>query len=90
MSIGGMIGHVIEDRFHAPGMSTVNKRVQVPYGPEKLVDTCVVGYVISEISHRRWIDRRNPDRIYSKPFQIIEPAYHARDIPYPIPITVLE
>src|SRR5262249_26327372 len=90
MTFGGVVGNEIEDDFDFSYVRRVHKSVEIFQRSEQGIDVAVVADVISEVRHRRWIDRRYPDRIDAKPFEIVEAFAYSLQITDTIAIRVLK
>src|SRR5262249_7194332 len=66
------------------------QRVEILKRAKQRMNVAVIRYVISKIHHRRWINRRQPDRINAKPGKIIQPGDHPLEISQAIAIAVGE
>ena len=52
------------------------------------IDPAIVGDVVSEVRHRRWVDRRNPDGIHAEPCQIAQRPTNSRQVADPVAIGI--
>jgi hypothetical protein len=86
----GVIGNEIEDDFDFSCVRRVHKPVKIFQRSEQGIDAAVVADVISEVRHRRRIDRRYPDCINAKPFEIVEAFAYSLQITDTIAIRVLK
>jgi hypothetical protein len=57
MLVGAVVRDKVEDQLEPAIMRSGNQPVEVFEGSEDRVNGAVVGYVVAEIRHRRWIDR---------------------------------
>src|SRR3954466_1464001 len=71
-------------------MKLANKLIEIGQGAEDWIDARVVGNIVAEISHRRGIDRRQPDRVHAEPIEIIEPRDNPAQIANAVPAGVLK
>src|SRR5437868_9383928 len=90
MLVGGMVGHEIEKEFQSPLVRGREQLVELVDSAELRIDVGVVGNVIAKIGHRRAKDRRHPDRINSKLYEVAKPAKHAGQIADPVSVGILE
>ena len=88
--VGGVVRHEIEDELQPAGMNVGDQPVEILERPEDRVDTAIVRDVITEVRHRRWEDRRQPDRVDAERNEMIEPPAHAFEIADPVSVRVLE
>src|ERR1700758_4928394 len=58
--------------------------VRAKYG----IDRAIIGNVIPEVTHRRFIKRRDPDRINAQRLEVIELGIDTGKITRSIPVTV--
>jgi hypothetical protein len=60
----------IEDRPETACVRRAYERVKMLHGAEQRIDAGVVRNVVAEICHRRWKDRRQPDRVDAERQQV--------------------
>src|SRR3546814_4578941 len=75
-----VVRHEIDDQLHAPRVRLRQQPVEVRERAEDRIDIAVIGDVVAEVRHRRGIEGRQPEHVDAEPFQIAEPALHARKI----------
>ncbi len=63
--------------------------VEVGQRAEERVDGAVVGDVVAEVVHGRWVDRRKPDRADVQALQVVEAADDARQVAHAVAVAVL-
>ena len=90
MPLGGVIGNEIEDDFYFARVRCGNEPVEVFQRSEQRIDIAVVADVVSEIRHRRGIDRRYPDCIDAKPREVIEALAQSLQVANAVAIRVLK
>ena len=66
MLVGGMIRDKVEQHLQAQFVRTGHEPVEVAERPEHRRDGAIVGDVVAEVGHRRWIDRRDPYGVHAK------------------------
>ena len=81
MPVGRVVRHEVDDYPYAALVGRGEQPVEVRQGAEDRVDVAVVGHVVSEVGHRRAIERRDPDRVYAERIgrAIVEVAQMRRD-----------
>src|SRR5215467_8141657 len=67
-----MVGNEVEDNFDRAPMRFVQKPHEASEFSKNRGDVAIVGDVIAEIGHRRWIYRGNPDRVDLEPGEVIQ------------------
>ena len=90
MPVGAVVGHEIQDHLQAPRMGDGQQSVEVLERPEQRIDGAVIGHVVTEIDHRRGIDRRDPDRIDAEHGEIVEPQLDTLQVANPVAVRVLK
>src|SRR6266850_3657194 len=80
MLVGSMIGDIIEQELHAARMNIGEQGIEVCQRAEDRIDVGIIADVVTEIRHRRRINRRDPDGVDAEPLKIIEPAPYAAEI----------
>jgi hypothetical protein len=68
----------------------MNEAVQTFERPENGINPAIVGDIVTEVMHRRGINRRNPDRIDAEPDEIVEPLPNAIEIANAVAVRVLK
>jgi hypothetical protein len=71
-------------------MRFINEAVETFERAEDWINPTVISDIITEVTHWRGIDRRNPDRIDAEPDKIIEPLPDTIKIAYAITVRVLK
>src|SRR5262245_29976966 len=72
MLVGRVIEHQLDDHVHSPFVCGVQKTLEVIKGPVARVDVAVVRYVVAVVAKRRWKERKEPEAIDAKSFEIVE------------------
>ena len=90
MLIRGVIGNPIDDDAQPQRMGFGQHRIERRHVTEDRVDIAVVADVIAEIGHRRSVERRDPERIDTKPRELSEMRTYALKVADPIAIRVSE
>src|SRR5262245_42524719 len=80
MLVGRVIEHQLDDHVHSPFVCGVQKTPEIIKGPVARVDVAVIRYVISVVAERRWKERKEPEAIDPKSFQIVELLDEPREI----------
>src|SRR5262245_35999076 len=70
--VGRVIEHQLDDHLHSPFVCGVQKTPEVIEGPVARVDVAVVRYVVAVVAKRRWKERKKPEAIDAKSFEIVE------------------
>src|SRR5262249_41576868 len=90
MLVRGMVRHEIEDDANTALVKRARQSVEIAKRPEERIDIDIVGDVIAEVSHRRRVDRRQPDRVDPEPAQIIDALEDPTEVADTIAVAVLE
>ena len=88
MLIRAVIGHKVENHLQPAGVCLTEKSIEVAEGAEKWMDIGIVRDVVTEVLHRRWIDRRDPHSVDAEPTQVIEPGNNPRKVANAVAIAV--
>ena len=72
MLVGRVIEHQLDDHVHSPFVCGVQKTPEVIEGPVARVDVAVVRDVVSIVAEGRWKERKEPEAIDAKSFEIVE------------------
>ena len=57
---------------------------------EERFDVGVVGDVVAEVRHGRWVDRRQPQAIHAEPLEVVQLRRDAVEVTNAIPVRVEE
>ena len=90
MLVGGMVRHQIEDNLETGVMRRAHQRVEIRHGAEQRIDAGIVGNVVAEIGHRRWKDRRQPDRVDAERDEIGQPLDDALEVADAVAVGILK
>src|SRR4051794_27166444 len=90
MLVRRVIGNEIENDPDIAGVRFVDQPVEVVERSEARIDSTEVGYVVTEILHRRGKERRDPDGVDAKIGQMVEPLQDAAQIADAIACRVLK
>src|ERR1700731_4940906 len=71
-------------------MRFINDEIETFERAEDRINPAVIRDIVTEVMHRRRIDRRNPDRIDAEPNEIIKPLPDTIEIAYAIPVRILK
>ena len=71
-------------------MRFLDEAVETFERAEDRIDPTVIGDIVTEVMHGRRIDRRDPNRIDTQPYQIIEPLPDTIEIADAITVRVLK
>ena len=63
MLVRCVVGHEIQDHFETEGVSLCDQALAIGKRAEERIDVTVIGDVIAEIGHRRWVERADPDGV---------------------------
>ncbi len=80
--------HLVDHHLEAEFMRTLDQRADVVERAEHRVDVAVVADVVAEVFHRALEERRQPDRIDSKPRYVFELAGDARQVADAVAVAV--
>lgn len=61
-----VIGHKIQDDFEAEGVSLCDQALAIGKCAEEGIDIVVIGNVITEIGHRRRVERTDPNGVHAQ------------------------
>src|ERR1700733_2515342 len=86
----GMAPNQVDDHFEAERVGACDDGVEISQRSKPWVDTSVIGDVIAEIPHRRWVERRNPDAVDAERRYVVEAAQQSRKVAESIVIAVAE
>ena len=90
MPVTGVVGHVVDEDPEAALVGRGEQRIEVVERSEQRVDIGVVGDVVAEVGHRRWVERRDPDGVHAQPREVVEAAGDAGEVSGAIAIGVGE
>src|SRR5581483_2797526 len=85
-----MVRHEIKNQFQAVVVCFGNQCVEIRHRTKNRIDAGVVGDIVAEIGHRRWIDRRKPERVNSETSQIGQSLDNSPEISDAVVIGILE
>ncbi len=71
-------------------MRLFDKRVEIGQRAEERVDIAVVGDVVAEVGHRRWVEGRDPEGIDAEPAQVVKSFGDAAQVAGAVAVAVLE
>ena len=80
----------IDHDLQSLGMRLVQKLLKIGQGAEHRVHVPIVTDIVAKILHRRFEERRYPDRIHAKRCDIIEPLGDAFQVADTIAIAILK
>ncbi|MNI62423.1 hypothetical protein D3C73_1177450 [compost metagenome] len=72
-----MVEHQVHHQLHPPGMDLAQHVIEIVHRSELLADIAVIAYIVAVVVAGRFIDRADPDHIYTKILQIIQPGDNA-------------
>ncbi len=75
-----VVGHPVEDQPQSSSMRLGEQAIEPFEIAEDRVDGRVVAHVISEVGHRRAVDRRQPDPIDTERGHVVEPRADAGEV----------
>ena len=95
MPVRGVVRHEIDDHADLAAMRLFEKMIEVLERAEDRIDIAVVGDVVTEVGHRRAIERRKPDRLDTKRpggavVQMVEPPCDPGQVADAVPVRILE
>src|SRR5579871_584533 len=88
MSIGRVIGYVIQYDADITLVGGCYQRVEVRQRTEERLDVRVLGNVVTEVRHRRRENGRDPDAVDAEPLQILEAAGDTRQVAGAVAVAV--
>ena len=83
-------GDEVEQHLQAALVGRRHQPVEVGQRAEHRVDVRIVGHVVAEVGQRRWVERRDPERVDAQPRQVVEPRGDAREVPDAVVVRILE
>src|SRR5262245_33542869 len=90
MTIGRVMVNVIENDHDSARMRRRAEAVEFIQRAEQRIDVTVIADIVSEVGHRRRIDRRHPDRVDTEPAQIVQTLAYSLEVADPVAICVLK
>jgi hypothetical protein len=87
---GSVIGNEIQNESEPSPMRLGNQSVEIREAPEDPRHIAIICDVISKIRHGRRINRRNPDSVDAKGYNMIQAPNNPREIADSIPIAILK
>src|SRR5690606_15517368 len=88
--VGGVVGDEIEQQLETAGMRLRQQAVEVVERAEHRFDAAIIGYVVSEIGHRRRKNRRQPNRVDAERSDVIQPLDYAGQVSDAVAVAVLK
>ncbi len=85
-----VVRHVVDEHAEVALVRRGHEGVEVIKRPEHRVDIGVVGDVVSEVGHRRRIERRDPDGVDAQPGQVVEPRGDPLQVTDPVAVRIGE
>jgi hypothetical protein len=85
-----MIGNEVQDHFEITGVRGRDETVGVGERAEERIDVAIVADVVTEIGHRRRVDRRKPNGVDPKFAEVGEVRDDARQIADAVAIRIGE
>jgi hypothetical protein len=61
-----VVGDKVQDDFEAEGVSLCDQGLAIGKRAEAGIDVAVVGDVIAEIGHQRWVERTDPYGVHTE------------------------
>ena len=86
MLVGSVVGNEIRNESEPSPMRLGDQSVEIPKVPEDPRHIAIICDVISKIGHGRRINRRNPDSVDAKGYNMIQAPNNPRKIAYSMPI----
>src|SRR6476646_4477636 len=90
MPLGRVAGNEIENYFYFVRVRFGNEAIEIVERSEQRIDIAIVADVVSEIRHRRGINRRYPDRVGAEPREVVEAIAYSLQIADAVAIRVLK
>ena len=90
MLVRGMVHHQVHEHLHAPGVGFAEHPAEDLQVAVVRMDVPVVGDVVAEIRVGRGIERREPDRVRTQAFDVIQLAQNAPQIPDAVSVPIAE
>src|SRR5436853_7228056 len=90
MLIRSVVGHKIHQELHVALVQSLQQLIEIVECAEYGIDTRVIRNVITEIRHRRWINRTQPNCSDTQRDQVIESLDNSWKIPNAIAIGILK
>jgi hypothetical protein len=90
MLVGSVVGNEIQNESEPSPMRLGDQSVEIREVPEDPRHIAIICDVISKIRHGRRINRRNPDSVDAKGYNMIQAPNNPREIADSIPIAILK
>src|SRR5262245_27015727 len=90
MPVRGVVGDEVENSLEAATVRFADQTVEIGKRAEQRIDAAIIRNVVAEIGHRRRIDRRNPDRVDTKPDEVVQPLNDAVQVTNAVAIRILK
>src|SRR5258707_6523598 len=91
---GMFVGRMRQDQIHndldTAFMGAGDQDAEICVRPKDRINGPIICDVVSEIAHRRFVKRRDPDGINTEGLDVIEFSIDTRDIPSSIAVSVKE
>lgn len=90
MLIGGVIRHKIQDQLEANLVALIDQFAEVLKRPELFMNITKVRNVIAMVSHWRFVDRRKPNAINSKVFNVLQLRFDALQVTHTVAVNFMQ
>src|SRR5258707_11550373 len=90
MFVGGVRQDQINNDLDTAFMGAGDQDAEICVRPKDRINGPIICDVVSEIAHRRFVKRRDPDGINTEGLDVIEFSIDTRDIPSSIAVSVKE
>src|ERR1700722_9868557 len=64
--------------------------VELGQGPESSIDIAIVRDIVTEVDHRRWIDRRYPKSVHAQPMEIVKAVTDTVEVADTVAVAILK
>ena len=88
MQITGVVQHQIQNHPHVLAVGRREEPVKGRQVAQIGMNSREIGDVMAAIPQRRWIDRRQPERLHPKPAQIGQPRSQSLEIPRSVTVAI--
>src|SRR6478672_861334 len=90
MLVRCVVGHKIKDHFEIEGVSLCDQALAIGNRAEERIDVTVIGDVIAEVDHRRWVEWADPDGVNTERCKVGKPPANAVEIAHAVAVRVLK
>src|SRR5829696_8132957 len=90
MCRAGVVNDEVHHQLHVPRVQLRDQLVELLERAEERVDVVVVGDVVAVVSHRRAVDRAQPDDVDTEQLEIVEMVQDSAEVTDSVTVAVSE